>query len=453
MIYQGIGASAGIGIGKAVLLREADLSYSHVIPAAPEAEKARLRSALDLCSTRTVAMAEAMKERVGEHQADILNGQAMMLSDPFMLTQMEEQIDTGLCAEAAADGVYQSFIAMFSAMEDELMRQRATDIGDLRTRLLGILLGREAQDLSALPTGSILVTHDLTPSMTTGLKAENVAGILTEAGGVTSHSAILARAMALPAVLSVAGITQSIRDGDTLVVDGGEGVALVKPDGDTLRRYEERREAMRAEKADLEQYRNRPTATGDGRSADLYANIGSLQDAGTAVASTAEGVGLFRTEFLFMDRAALPSEEEQFQVYKDVAEKLDGREVIIRTLDVGGDKELPYLGLEREENPFLGFRAIRYCLDRQDVFRAQLRALLRASAFGNIKIMLPLVTTVAEVRNAKALLSTLKNELDAEGIPYRHDGKVGVMIETPAAALIADLLAGEADFFSTAPTT
>lgn len=447
-MYQGIAASGGIGIGRAVLLVEPDLNYANAVFSGAEGEKKRLAAAVESFTAKTAALAEAMKARVGDKQAEILTGQVMMVSDPFMQGQMNDAVDAGQCAEAAVDTVCNLYIEMFSAMEDELMRQRASDVGDLKRRLLCLLLDREQVDLSQVPPGSVLVARDFTPSMTAGMCRENVAAIVTEVGGFTSHSAILARTMELPAVLSVPDITTLLRDGDMVVVDGNEGVVLPNPGEAVLRDCEARREAHLAEKAALVRFQGRPTHSADGRRVDLYCNIGGPKDVDAVLEATAEGVGLFRTEFLFMDRAALPTEEEQFQIYKDVARRMEGREVIIRTLDVGGDKEIPYLGLEHEDNPFLGFRAIRYCLSRTDVFRAQLRALLRASAFGRVKIMLPLVTCVAEVRAARALLDELKAGLASEGVDYDKEIQLGVMIETPAAALVSDLLAREADFFS-----
>lgn len=447
-MLHGIGASEGIGIGTAVLVAEPDLDYSHVTPAGPEAEKARLAAAVDTFIQKTSALADTMREQVGEKQAEILSGQVMMLSDPYMQSQMNDAIDAGGCAEGAVDSVCQMYVDMFSSMDDEMMRQRASDVGDLRARLLGLLLGREAVDLSAVPAGSVLVARDFTPSMTAALRRENVAAIVTEAGGFTSHSAILARTMSLPAVLSVPGVTALVKSGDTLVVDGGEGAVLQNPEPSQLKAYRARQAELAAQRAALEQFRGLPTRTADGREVQLFCNIGSDRDLAAVLENTGEGVGLFRTEFLFLDRAALPTEEEQFQVYRTVAEGLAGREVIIRTLDVGGDKDIPYLGLKQEENPFLGCRAIRYCLGHQEMFRAQLRALLRASAFGKVRIMLPLVTRLDEVRAARALLEELKGELDRSGIAYDKNIPLGVMVETPAAALIADLLAREADFFS-----
>ena len=449
MVLRGVGASAGIGLGTAVCVREQDLDYSHVAFSGLEREKARLKEAMETFCARTQAMADDVKARVGEKESEILSGQIVMLGDPFLLSQMEEQIGGGLCAEAALDAVCRSFIDMFSGIDDEMMRQRATDIEDIRTRMLGILLGSGNVDLSELPEHTVLVVHDLTPSMTVGLRRENVEAILTEVGGKTSHSAILARALEVPAVLGIPDLLSETRDGMLVIVDGGKGYAMLDPNSGIQEEYLERRRKQDREKLLLQLYRGRDTVNADGRRLDLYANIGGTADAAAAAAAGAEGIGLFRTEFLFMDRTALPTEEEQYEAYRTVAGQMAGREVIIRTLDVGGDKGIPYLEMEKEENPFLGYRAIRYCLGRPELYKVQLRALLRAGAeHRNIKIMLPLVSGVQELRAARALLEECKAELTAEGREF--DGRIplGVMIETPAAALVADLLAREADFFS-----
>lgn len=447
-MFSGIAGSPGIGIGTAVLVREPDLDYSHVICAGVEAEQARLSGAIRTFVEKTRAMAEKMEAEVGAHQAEILLGQVMMIEDPFMIGQMNDLISQGQCAEAALDTICGMYCEMFAAMDDELMRQRATDIQDMRTRLLMELLGQEAVDLSALPASAVVVAHDLTPSMTAGLKKGSIAGILTEVGGTTSHSAILARTMELPAVLSVEGVIETVKNGDKLIIDGTEGIAIVSPGEDALARYTAKQAAYLADRAALTQYAGKPTVTANGRQVLLYGNIGNPSEAKLVMDATGEGVGLFRTEFLFMDREQLPTEEEQFEAYRQALEAMAGREVIIRTLDVGGDKDIPYLGLEKEENPFLGFRAVRYCLAREDVYIPQLRALVRASAYGDLKIMVPLVTCADELRRVKALIGNIQRELDQAGIPYNKELKVGVMIETPAAALIADLLAKEADFFS-----
>ena len=449
MVLKGINASDGIGLGRAVCIREEILDYSAVPYSGKESEKTRLKDAIDEFNLCTAAMAGRIREQTGPKEAEILTGQIAMLADPFMLSQMQEAIDGGSCAEAAADNILSMYAGMFAAVDDELMRQRATDVRDIRTRLLSILLGAVGVDLSALPPGTVLVAHDLTPSMTVGLNRGNVAGIVTETGGRTSHSAILARALQLPAVLSIPKALEQIQDGDGLIVDGSEGLVVLNPDARTRGEYLSRQKDYQEKVAALEIYRDKPTADADGKYYHLYANIGSAAEAEAAARSGAEGIGLFRTEFLFMDRASLPDETVQYEAYHAVSKIMAGKEVIIRTLDVGGDKAIDYLGMEKEENPFLGHRAIRYCLARPDMYKVQLRALLRAGAEEkNIKIMLPLVTCVDEVRSARELLEQCKKELAEAKIPFDKDIDLGVMIETPAAALIADLLAKECDFFS-----
>ena len=449
MILKGINASDGVGLGRAVCVREESLDYSSVPYSGKEAEKTRLKNAMEEFNQRTAAMAERIREQTGPKEAEILTGQITMLADPFMLSQMQEAIDGGSCAEAAADSVLGMYADMFSGVDDELMRQRATDVRDIRSRLLSILLGAAGVDLSALPAGTILVAHDLTPSMTVGLKKESVAGIITEVGGKTSHSAILARALELPAVLSVPKALELIEDGDGLIVDGSGGTAILNPDERTRSEYLKKQEEFLAKRSALEIYRHQATTDADGKVYHLYANIGSAAEAEAAAQSGAEGIGLFRTEFLFMNRTSLPDETVQYEAYHAVSKTMAGKEVIIRTLDVGGDKAIDYLGMDKEDNPFLGHRAIRYCLDRPDLYKVQLRALLRAGAEEkNIKIMPPLVTCVEEVRAARELINQCKAELEAEKLPYDKDVKVGIMVETPSAALIADLLAKESDFFS-----
>ena len=449
MILHGIGASAGIGIGKAVCVREQNLDYSAVRYGGKDVEKGRLQEAIGQFTEKTAAMAEHLRAQVGQKESEILTGQIAMLADPFLQSQMGDAIDGGACAEAAVDQVCTMYAEMFAGVDDELMRQRATDVRDIRARMLSILLGVGAVDVSALPEGSVLVAHDLTPSMTVGLKKENVAAILTEVGGRTSHSAILARAMELPAVLGVAKALEQVKDGESVIVDGTEGTVIVAPDQLTRADYLGRQEALRAEKERLEVYRGKETVDAEGRRFGLYANIGSPAEAAAAAEAGAEGIGLFRTEFLFMDRTSLPSEVEQYEAYLAVSRAMAGKEVIIRTLDVGGDKAIDPRRIAEGESPVQGHRAIRYCLDRPDLYKVQLRALLRAGAEGrNIKIMLPLVTSLEEVRTARGLLEKCKTELESEGLPYDKDMALGVMVETPAAALIADLLAQECDFFS-----
>lgn len=445
---KGIAGSAGYGVGKVVIISDAKPEYENRTITDTDAEIKRYDDAVAAFTEKTHAMAEAMKESVGEHNAEILEGHILLLTDPGMDEITKGAIMSGTCAEAAFESTCDMFAGMFQMADDELTRQRATDIGDIKVRMLKILTGTPDMNISEVPAGTILVAEDLTPSMTAGIVKENVAGIITAVGGKTSHSAILARALEIPAVLSVDGIVDMVSDGMTAVVDGCDGICILDPSQEEVDEYQEKREKYLSDKALLEVYRGKDTVTADGAKVHLYGNIGNPEDAKQVAACDGEGVGLFRTEFLFMGASELPSEEEQFQAYKAAAETMEGREVIIRTLDVGGDKDIPYLGLEKEDNPFLGFRAVRYCLRNKDSYRVQLRALLRASAFGDIKIMVPLVTCVDEIRSVKALVKELMAELDAENIAYNKDIQVGAMIETPAASLIADLLAKEADFFS-----
>lgn len=445
---KGIAGSAGYGVGKVVIISDAKPEYENRTITDTDAEIKRYDDAVAAFTEKTHAMAEAMKESVGEHNAEILEGHILLLTDPGMDEITKGAIMSGTCAEAAFESTCDMFAGMFQMADDELTRQRATDIGDIKVRMLKILTGTPDMNISEVPAGTILVAEDLTPSMTAGIVKENVAGIITAVGGKTSHSAILARALEIPAVLSVDGIVDMVSDGMTAVVDGCDGICILDPSQEEVDEYQAKREKYLSDKALLEVYRGKDTVTADGVKVHLYGNIGNPEDAKQVAACDGEGVGLFRTEFLFMGASELPSEEEQFQAYKAVAETMEGREVIIRTLDVGGDKDIPYLGLEKEDNPFLGFRAVRYCLQNKDSYRVQLRALLRASAFGDIKIMVPLVTCVDEIRSVKALVKELMAELDAENIAYNKDIQVGAMIETPAASIIADLLAKEADFFS-----
>lgn len=449
-MYKGTNASAGIGIGKAAIIKEVEMVIKPDRVTDGQAEVERFRGALNETLAQTEKIATELAEKVGEKEAEIMQGHLMLLMDPMLTGEIETAI-TGesVCSEYAIETVCNMYADMFASMDDELMQQRATDMKDIKTRMQQSLLGIKAVDIASLPEGSVIVARDLTPSMTAGINPAHVTGIVTELGGKTSHSAILARALEIPAVVAVAGIMDKVEDGDDLVLDGSEGTVIVKPEAAVMEEYTEKRTRFLQEKKELEQYIGKPTVTKDGVSVELVANIGKPEDVEKVLQYDGEGVGLFRTEFLFMDRSLMPTEEEQFEAYRKVAEALKGKPVIIRTLDIGGDKEIPYLGLAKDENPFLGYRAIRFCLDRKDdVYRPQLRALLRASAFGNIKIMIPLVTCIDEYREAKALIEDIKAELDSKGIAYNKDIQVGIMVETAAASLIADIFAKEVDFFS-----
>ena len=447
-MFEGVNASDGYGIGVAQVAVAPDLSFTPTKPEDPEAEKARYNEALAKFIEQTNMQIERMKQSVGEEAAAIMGAHIEFAEDEGIKDMVNGSIDSGMCAEQAVSEAYDMYFNMFSNMDDELFRERAADVADVKTGLLADLLGKQVVDLSSLPENSIVVVEELTPSMTADIDKENVAGIVTETGGRTSHSAIIARALEIPAVLSVADATKNIKSGEMVIVDGTLGKVINNPEDDVLEAYRAKAKSYAEEKAALEAYRGKETVTGDGEKVLLVANIGNPDDANVAAEHDAEGVGLFRSEFLFMDAKELPTEDEQFAAYQKVALRMKDEPVIIRTLDVGGDKEIPYLNLKKEENPFMGFRAVRYCLNNPEQYKVQLTALLRASAFGDVKIMLPLVTTLDEVRQAKALVEECKKELDERGVAYNKDIEVGTMIETPAASLIADDLAEECDFFS-----
>ncbi len=449
-MYKGTNASSGIGIGVAVIVEEAELVIKREVVADGAAEVGRFKKALEQTMKDTEALAADLATRVGEKEAEIMQGHLMLLMDPMLTGEIENTI-TGesICSEYAVETVCNTYANVFASMDDELMQQRATDMRDIKVRMQKVLMGVETVDIASLPAGSILVAKDLTPSMTAGINPDNVTGIVTELGGKTSHSAILARALEIPAVVAVNDFLNQVKNGDKVILDGSEGVVYVNPEDSVLVEYTSRRDAFLKEKKELEQYIGKASTTKDGVTVEIVANIGKPEDVEKVLQYDGEGVGLFRTEFLFMDRTAMPTEEEQFEAYKQVAEALKGKPVIIRTLDIGGDKEIPYMGLQKDENPFLGYRAIRLCLDRKDdIYKPQLRALLRASAYGNIKIMIPMVTCIDEFREAKTLIEEIKMELDRQSIAYNKDIQVGIMVETAAASLMADVFAKEVDFFS-----
>ena len=449
IMLHGTAASEGIGIGKVMLIEEHSLEYTPRTVTDTEAESQRFKAAVDAFCYNTEKQAENLRSSAGEKEAEILAGHIQIIKDPYLSGEIEKLIADGQCAESALEHMCDMFIAMFSAADDELTKQRAADVRDIKSGVLGILLGVNEIKVSDAPKGTVLVARELTPSVTAGIVKENIAGIITETGGTTSHSAILARALEIPAVLSVEGVASSLKNGDTVVVDGSEGAVIVNPDDNTVAEYSKKRDAFLAERKELENYRGRETKSASGEAYELFCNIGKPEDAVKAVDADGEGVGLFRTEFLFMDRTSIPTEDEQFEAYKKAALILKGKSLIIRTLDIGGgDKDIPYLGLEKEENPFMGFRAIRYCLKNRELFKSQIKAILRASAFGDIKIMFPLITTMDELREGKKLVAECKADLRNMGINFNENIQVGVMVETASAAVIADMLAKEADFFS-----
>ena len=447
-MLKGVNASEGIGIGKVMLIEEVSLDYEKKQITDTQAEIDRYRKVFDAYCEKTEKQAENIKNTIGEKEADIILGHLLMLKDPAMSSSIEGNISSGCCAEDAVAQVCDMFIGVFSMADDELTKQRASDVEDIKNGLITMLLGKEEVDIASAPSGTVLVAKDLTPSMTSFIVKENIVGIVTEVGGKTSHSAILARAMEIPAVLSVPNVMETFENGQEIIVDGSHGEVIENPSDGEIAIYREKTIEYKKEKKELKKFIGKETVTADGVKVELCCNIGKPDDADAVLSKDGEGVGLFRTEFLYMDSSSIPTEEEQFEAYKKTVLKLGDKPLIIRTLDVGGDKDIPYLGLSKEDNPFMGFRAVRYCLHREDVYKPQLRALLRASAFGNIKIMIPLVTCIDEVREVKAMIENIKAELDSESIAYNKDIQVGVMVETPAASLIADLLAEEADFFS-----
>lgn len=447
-MLKGVNASEGIGIGKVMLIEEVSLDYEKKQITDTQAEIDRYRKVFDAYCEKTEKQAENIKNTIGEKEADIILGHLLMIKDPAMSSSIEGNISSGCCAEDAVAQVCDMFIGVFSMADDELTKQRASDVEDIKNGLITMLLGKEEVDIASAPSGTVLVAKDLTPSMTSCIVKENIVGIVTEVGGKTSHSAILARAMEIPAVLSVPNVMETFENGQEIIVDGSHGEVIENPSDGEIAIYREKTIEYKKEKKELKKFIGKETVTADDVKVELCCNIGKPDDADAVLSKDGEGVGLFRTEFLYMDSSSIPTEEEQFEAYKKTVLKLGDKPLIIRTLDVGGDKDIPYLGLSKEDNPFMGFRAVRYCLHREDVYNPQLRALLRASAFGNIKIMIPLVTCIDEVREVKAMIENIKTELDSENIAYNKDIQVGIMVETPAASLIADLLAEEADFFS-----
>ena len=447
-MYEGVNASDGIGIGVARVAVEPDLTFTPHAPADAQAEEQRYAAAVAKFVEQTNAQIERMTQTVGEEAAAIMGAHIEFAEDDGIKDMVKGSIESGMCAEQAVSEAYDMYYNMFANMEDELFRERAADVADVKTGLLADLLGQELVDLSTLPENSIVVVRELTPSMTADIDKDNVAAIVTETGGRTSHSAIIVRALEIPAVLSVADATTNIKTGDMVVVDGTNGKVIATPSDHDLEHYRAKAKQYAEEKQALEAYRGKPTVTADGETKLLVANIGNPDDANAAAEHDCEGVGLFRSEFLFMDSKELPTEDEQFAAYQKVALRMKNQPVIIRTLDVGGDKEIPYLHLVKEENPFMGYRAVRYCLNNPEQYKVQLTALLRASAFGDVKIMVPLVTNLEEIRQVKELVKECMAELDERGVSYNKDIEVGTMIETPAASLVADDLAAECDFFS-----
>lgn len=445
---NGIAVSNGIAVANAYCLIEPDLSFEKVRVSDIDAEKSRLKEAFKKAKSELEEIRDIADKKFGEEKAAIFSAHLLLLGDPEMLGAIEAKIDDGWNAEFALQETSNMYIEMFEAMDNEYMQERAADIRDISTRVLSHLLGVEVQDLTRISTDVIIVAEDLTPSLTAQLDKTYVKGFITDIGGRTSHSAILARTMEIPAIVGTKTATRDIIQGAPVIIDGSSGKVIMNATEDVLNAYLEKQKKSEEERQLLEQYRSLESVSADGHHVEIAGNIGKPEDVDMILENGGDGIGLFRTEFLYMDRQELPNEEEQFTAYKTVLEKMQGKPTVVRTLDIGGDKILPYLKLEHEMNPFLGYRAVRLCLDQQDIFRTQLRALLRASVYGNLKVMFPMIATLEEFREAKALLLEEKQKLVEEGIPVSETIEVGMMVEIPSAAVIADLFAKEADFLS-----
>lgn len=445
----GIAASDGIAIAKAYRFVQPDLSFAKTTVHDIEAEQKRLAAALAKAEQELIVIRQQTLEKFSAEEAAIFEAHLLVVHDPELIGPINQKIaDEAVNAEYALHEVTSMFVALFEGMDDEYMSARASDIKDVTNRILAHLLGVHIPNPSNINEQVIIVANDLTPSETAQLDRNYVLGFITDIGGRTSHSAIMARSLEIPAVVGAGVATTTIQDGDTIIVDGLTGQVLVNPSADVIADYQEKAQKYRVQQAEWSTLVNEQTVSKDGAHVELAANIGSPNDLDGVLRHGAEGIGLYRTEFLYMGRENLPSEEEQFTAYKTVLEGMKGKPVVIRTLDIGGDKHLPYLPLQEEMNPFLGHRAIRLCLDQQELFRTQLRALLRASVYGNLKIMFPMIATIQEFRAAKAILLEEKEKLIAGGIAVGSSIEVGMMVEIPSTAVMADIFAKEVDFFS-----
>ncbi len=446
---QGIAASSGIAIAKAYLLETPDLSFEKVTTATPQVEIERLDQALDISKQELEKIKAHTKENIGDEHAEIFSAHLLVLSDPELINPMKDKINSeNVNAEAALDEVATMFIDMFKNMDNAYMRERAADIYDVTKRVKAHLLGVAFPDPALIDEEVIVIANDLTPSDTAQLNRDYVKGFATDIGGRTSHSAIMARSLEIPAVVGTKEVTSTIQNDDLVIVDGNEGIVLINPTEEVIEEYRKKQEEFAKQKQEWAKLKNEPTLSADGEQVELAANIGTPDDVIGVLDNGGEGVGLYRTEFLYMGKSQLPTEEEQFTAYKSVLEQMDGKPVVVRTLDIGGDKELNYLDLPNELNPFLGFRAIRFCLENEQVFRPQLRALLRASVYGNLKIMFPMIATLEEFRQAKAILMDEKEALLQEGKEVSDHIEIGIMVEIPSTAVIAKQFAKEVDFFS-----
>jgi len=446
---NGIAASDGVAIAKAYLLVEPDLSFDSEKITDIDAEIAKFNHAIETSKVELTKIRNNAEKNLGADKAAIFDAHLLVLDDPELIQPIEEKIkNEQVNAPTALSDVTGQFITIFESMDNEYMKERAADIRDVSKRVLAHILGVDLPNPSMIDESVVIIGNDLTPSDTAQLNKEFVQGFVTNIGGRTSHSAIMSRSLEIAAVVGTKSITQEVKQGDMIIVDGLTGEVIIEPTEDEVIAYQNKRERFFEDKQELQKLRDEETTTVDGRHAELAANIGTPNDLKGVVENGAEGIGLYRTEFLYMGRDEMPTEDEQFEAYKQVLETMKDKRVVVRTLDIGGDKELPYLNLPEEMNPFLGYRAIRLCLDQPDIFRPQLRALLRASAYGKLNIMFPMVATIKEFRDAKALLLEEKENLKNDGVKVSDDIELGIMVEIPSTAALADVFAKEVDFFS-----
>ncbi|HCZ1998589.1 TPA: phosphoenolpyruvate--protein phosphotransferase [Staphylococcus aureus] len=449
-LIKGIAASDGVAIAKAYLLVEPDLTFDKNEKVTDvEGEVAKFNNAIEASKVELTKIRNNAEVQLGADKAAIFDAHLLVLDDPELIQPIQDKIkNENANAASALTDVTTQFVTIFESMDNEYMKERAADIRDVSKRVLSHILGVELPNPSMIDESVVIVGNDLTPSDTAQLNKEFVQGFATNIGGRTSHSAIMSRSLEIPAIVGTKSITQEAKQGDMIIVDGLNGDVIVNPTEDELIAYQDKRERYFADKKELQKLRDADTVTVDGVHAELAANIGTPNDLPGVIENGAQGIGLYRTEFLYMGRDQMPTEEEQFEAYKEVLEAMDGKRVVVRTLDIGGDKELSYLNLPEEMNPFLGYRAIRLCLAQQDIFRQQLRALLRASVYGKLNIMFPMVATINEFREAKAILLEEKENLKNEGHDISDDIELGIMVEIPATAALADVFAKEVDFFS-----
>lgn len=449
MAYKGIGASPGVALGKALVVEHSELVIEKKSIDNVEAEIAKLEDAVAVSKEELVKVKEKASEELGAEEAEIFEAHLLVLEDPELIGSAIDKIKTeSVNAEYALNEIKEMFVSMFESMDNEYMKERAADIKDVTNRILRHILGIKVVDLSALSEEVVLIAHDLTPSDTATMNKKMVLGFLTDIGGRTSHTAIMSRTLEIAAIVGLNDITSKVKGGDFVVFNGDTGEVIVNPDEETINKYTELKAKYEDERKALQLLKGKPSVTLDGKHVELAGNIGTPNDIEGLIKNDAEGVGLYRTEFLYMDRDSFPTEEIQYEAYKAVLEGMDGKPIVIRTLDIGGDKELSYLSMEPEMNPFLGYRAIRLCLDRKDIFKTQLRALYRASVHGRLRIMFPMISSLEELLQAKEVVKEVLAELDSEGVAYAKDVEIGMMIEVPSAAVISDVLAKHVDFFS-----